>query len=366
MNTVESCGRRRTVEGVTGSPPWLTVVVPVWRAEPYLNRCLDSVLAGTDERVEVVAVDDASPDGSGALLDAYARRDPRVRVLHLPTNTGLGPARNAGLAQARGRYVWFVDVDDWLPDGAVTAVLDRLQRVRPDVLVVGHAEVHPDGRAVTRLPSTIVGHRNGPPGPLAERPELLRLPHSACTKIARRELLETRGLRFSEGWYEDGLFSHVLLLHAGRIDVLDRTCYCYRQRGGDGAITSSVSPRHLEVFDQYDRLWALVERDRRHWRYRPQLFRLMIDHYLVIAGHPRRLPGHLRRTFFARAAADYRRRLPAEGYPTPRGIAGLKHKLIAKDAYLSYAVLRTAWRATGPVRHVVARHVPVRRVSAGR
>ena len=92
--------------------PWLSIVVPTWRAERYLPRCLDSALAGTDDRIEVVGVDDASPDGSGALLDAYARRDHRVRVLHLATNTGLGPARNAGLAQARGRYVWFVDADD--------------------------------------------------------------------------------------------------------------------------------------------------------------------------------------------------------------------------------------------------------------
>ncbi|HEY8471045.1 MAG TPA: glycosyltransferase family 2 protein, partial [Natronosporangium sp.] len=102
----------------------LTVVVPVYQVEPYLTRCLDSILAeaGAGDMVEVVAVDDASPDRSGELLDAYARRDPRVRVLHLATNVGLGRARNAGLARARGEYVWFVDSDDWLPAGTIPAV----------------------------------------------------------------------------------------------------------------------------------------------------------------------------------------------------------------------------------------------------
>lgn len=335
-------------------PPLLSVIVPVHRVEAYLAQCLDSILAGAGDRVEIICVDDGSPDGSGAVLDAYARADARMRVVRLPVNTGLGPARNTGLARARGAYVWFVDSDDWLPAGAVSAVCQRLAATRPDVLVLDHAMVYPDGRRISPNPPGLLGESE-PPGPLGQQPGLLGLAHSACTKVVRRGLLTETGLRFSRGWYEDGPFSHALLLAAARIDTLDRVCYCYRQRP-TGAITTSVSARHFEVFAQYERLWATVDGGGAAYApFRPLLFRLMIDHYLVIAGHPRRVPPQLRRDFFARMAHDFRRWLPAEGYPEPGGVAGLKHQLVRHHAYRAYALLRRGWRAARPLRE----HPPV-------
>lgn len=332
------------------SRPLLSIVVPVYQVEPYLEACLGSVLADAGDDMEVIAVNDCSPDGSGRILDTYARRDPRVRVVHLPINVGLGRARNAALARARGRYVWCVDSDDWLPPGTIAAVRARLLATEPDVLVVDHAMVQPDGRWWSTAPAGVLAPHE--PGPLAHRPRLLDLAHSACTKIARRALLQQHGLRFHPGWYEDGPFSHALLLAAARIDTLDRVCYCYRQRPRD-AITASTSVRHFDVFAQYDRLWELVNAGGQAYRpFRPQLFRLMIDHYLVIAGNPRRLPAALRREFFTRIVADYRRFLPPEGYSLPGGVAGVKHRLVRRNAYGAYALLRTAWRTAAPLREI--------------
>src|SRR4051812_40201069 len=108
----------------------LSVVVPVHGVEAYLYECLDSIVgdvtADEEARVEIIAVDDASPDRCGEMLDAYAQRCPTVRVVHLDSNVGLGLARNAGLAEATGNYVWFVDSDDRLPAGSVRAVLAAL------------------------------------------------------------------------------------------------------------------------------------------------------------------------------------------------------------------------------------------------
>ncbi|SCE70787.1 glycosyltransferase family 2 protein [Micromonospora mirobrigensis] len=327
--------------------PLLSVVVPVYAVEAFLPQCLDSILADPTADLEVVAVDDRSPDGSPALLDRYADADGRVRVLHLAENAGLGGARNAGLARATGRYVWFVDADDWLPEGSVAAVLARLAETGPDVLVVDHEEVFPDGRTV---PGSTPGVLARPAAPitLAQRPELLRLAQSACTKVVRRELLERTGLRFAPGWYEDCSYSHPLLMSAGSIDLLDRVCYCYRQRADTGAITKTPSRRHFEVFDQYERLFEVVDAAApRHDRFRPDLFRIMIDHYLVIVGNERRVPPELREAFFHRMARDYRRRLPAEGYPVPGGMAGLKHRLVARDDWRAYAGLRAVYRRLG-------------------
>jgi CDP-glycerol glycerophosphotransferase len=330
----------------------LSVVVPVHRVELYLPACLDSILAEAGDRVEIVAVDDASPDRSGAVLDEYARRDPRVRVVHLATNVGLGRARNAGQDSARGEYVWFVDGDDWLPAGSVPAVIERLARGRPDVLLLDHARVFPDGR--------VVGGSTGPvsrsgliPVRLVERPELLRLPlaTSACTKVLRREFLSAVGLRFPPGWYEDCAYTYPVLLAAERIEALDRVCYYYRQRG-DGAITTSVSARHFDIFEQYGRMWEQVKARPGYRALRPELFRLVIDHLLVIAGNRHRLPPGQRRAFFRRVAQEYRYRLPADGYRLPGGVAGLKHRLVRRDAYLAYALLRLAWRVAGTHRRL--------------
>jgi CDP-glycerol glycerophosphotransferase len=327
--------------------PALTVVIPVHNVERYLIACLDSVLSDPGADIEVVAVDDRSPDGSGALLDDYAGRDPRLRVVHMSRNVGLGGARNVGLAHARGAYIWFVDGDDWLPAGALPAVLERLAATTPDVLVVDHVEVLPGGRTRT------VARAAPPeaPGPLATCPDVLRLAQSACTKVVRRGFLDEIRLRFPPGWYEDCAYTYPLLLAAPRIDVLDRVCYCYRQQPASGAITKTRSARHFEVFDQYGRLFALLDKQAPEYEpFRADLFRLMIDHYLVIVGNERRLPGRLRRPFFHRIAQEYRRWVPITGYPMPGGAAGLKHQLVERDNYLAYAVLRWAYRFVGAAR----------------
>ena len=113
--------------------PRFSVIVPVHKVQAYLHACLDSVLGQSYRDIEVMAVDDRSPDGCGAILDAYAARDERVRVLHLPENVGLGRARNAGMPLATGDYLLFLDSDDTLTPGALRALADRplMEALRP-------------------------------------------------------------------------------------------------------------------------------------------------------------------------------------------------------------------------------------------
>jgi CDP-glycerol glycerophosphotransferase len=259
-----------------------------------------------------------------------------------PNNRGPGPARNAGLKQARGDYVWFVDADDRLPPGAVEAVLDTLAATHPDVLLVDHAEVQDDQVVHRRC-----RERLGPvstPLRLADHPLALRLEPSPCTKVVRRALLDEAGLRFPPGRYEDAYFSRMLLIAARSIDILDRTCYLYRQ-DTPGSTTSSTADWHFDIFEQYARVFGHLDRaEPDHVDLRAELFRAMVDHYLVVLGHPTRLPRARRREFFARVVADVGRFRPPKGYPRPGGVAGLKHRLVALGAYRPYAVLRWAYR----------------------
>ena len=117
---------------------FISVVVCAYGVQGYLTECLDSVLGTPSTDVQVVGVDDASPDHGGEVLDERAAADPRLTVRHLDATGGPGPARNAGLEQATGDYVWFVDGDDYLLPGALEAVRDTLRNDPADVLVVGH------------------------------------------------------------------------------------------------------------------------------------------------------------------------------------------------------------------------------------
>ena len=93
--------------------PLISVIVPVYKVEAYLRRCLDSIVNQTDRNLEIILVDDGSPDHSGAICDAYAKRDRRIRVIH-KVNGGVSSARNAGLEAASGEYIGWVDSDDWI------------------------------------------------------------------------------------------------------------------------------------------------------------------------------------------------------------------------------------------------------------
>jgi hypothetical protein len=315
----------------------LSVVVPVYRVEAYLEQCLDSVFTG-DDRVEIIAVDDASPDRCGEMLDAYAETHPGVRVVHLPQNVGLGLARNAGLAEATGDYVWFVDSDDWLPPGSVGAVLEALGADEPDVLLIDHLRVHEDGWSKPDASSPLLAGE-----PTLER--MLAVQHTAWNRIVRREFLLHHGLRFGPGWYEDVSFSHPVLLAADRIAALDRVCYLYRI-GRPGAITATRSDRHFEAFEQYDRVLQWVAAHDVAPEAQAQLFTLMISHLLVVAGNDGRMHPGDRRRFFRQTTELYRRHRPA-GYRPPSGMGGLKHRLVAAGAYPVYALLRAGYRVAG-------------------
>src|SRR5262249_16982321 len=162
-------------------PALISVVVPVYGIEDYLPDCLDSLLGGTAKvgpsgpAIEVIAVDDASPDGSGRILDARSARDPRLTVVHLASNAGPGNARNIGLTRATGRYVWVVDGDALLPAGALAAVAERLLRDRPDVLLIDYEERYPGGRTKPSPGGSLL--RAAPSGTfsLADAPQLINL-----------------------------------------------------------------------------------------------------------------------------------------------------------------------------------------------
>jgi CDP-glycerol glycerophosphotransferase len=327
--------------------PLISVVIPVHGVEDYLDRCLDSVLGESAVPIEVIAVDDASPDRSAAIL--AARRDPRLRVISTQAGPGTvapagprgpGAARELGAKEAAGEYVWFVDGDDELADGALAAVAGKLTGLQPDVLIVDFENLFPDG---TTSPSGGGRYLDGPDGgPLADHPDLIHLTMTLWSKLFRREFLS--GLGISPGLsgqapHEDVPVTTIALLAARNIGVLNRACYRYR-RERPGSFLSAISDSHFTILDSYEQVFNFIsERSAVPPPVTPPvraaIFERAIWHYTTVLPL---VPRHRRREFFGRMSADFRRWQPA-GFRYPPGPRGVKFRLVARGAYRSYRLL---------------------------
>ncbi|WP_030905111.1 glycosyltransferase, partial [Streptomyces sp. NRRL S-384] len=330
--------------------PRFSVVVPVHAVEEYLPECLESVLTQSFTDFELIAVDDRSPDGCGAILDAAAARDSRVTVRHLPENVGLGPARNAGAELATGDYLVFLDSDDTLTPGLLADTDARLRATGdPDLLVFDYARSYWDGR-VTRSASAPVFARPGAEVfTLDERRDLLDLLQVAWNKAYRREFLLRHGLDFPPGYYEDTPFTYPALLAAERITLLDAVGVHYRQRREGGNILATASRKHFDVFAQYDRVFAFLDTRPDLDRWRPVIYRMMLGHLATVVSKPGRVPAGDRREFFRRAAEHCARHRPAGYRPAP-GREGLRGELLGRGNYLGFQGLRALARARRAVR----------------
>ncbi|MFF4211174.1 CDP-glycerol glycerophosphotransferase family protein [Streptomyces sp. NPDC001796] len=329
--------------------PRFSVIVPAYKVQAYLEECLTSVLEQSFTDVEVIAVDDSSPDACGAIIDEFAARDTRVRPLHLPRNVGPGPARNAGLKEARGDYLLFLDGDDTLTPHALRDIADRLKETSdPDVLVFDHARTYWTGRTVRNQPAGLLTEQGPAPFRLDDRPGVLSLPTVPWNKAYRREFVEREGFAFPPGSHEDTPWTYPVLLTAETLATLDRVCVHWRRRRRGGTL-GTTGRGHFDVFDQYDRVFAHLDAHPELARWRPVLFHRMADHLAAILARRGRLPGACRAEFLRLARAQYRR------HRVPGAPFRLRHLLIRFGSHRTHRLLSLAARLARGVRRTLAR-----------
>ncbi len=214
----------------------ISVIIPVYRVEPYLAQCMETVLGQTHRNLEVILVDDGSPDGCPARCDAYAARDDRVRVIH-KANGGISDARNAGLDIAKGAYIGFVDSDDWIDYDFYETLYGALRDGDADIAACGIVKTYADRYRRRRFFdfSRVID------GVEATREILLnaRMSSHAWNKLYRRSLFD--GLRFPVGRnYEDIYIMHRIFAGARRVAVVSDWKYYYRQRPDSVVYTRSA------------------------------------------------------------------------------------------------------------------------------
>jgi CDP-glycerol glycerophosphotransferase len=345
--------------------PGISVIVPVYRVAEFLPACLDSILSG-DFDIEVIAVDDASPDTSGAILDQRAAADPRLRVVHLDHNGGQGHARNLALEQAAGEYVWFVDGDDTVADGGLAAITASLAVGKPDVLLINWQSLYPGDRTEPNPYASLLPAVPADGCTLEEQPQLINLTMTSWSKLFRRDFLSGLGVSFAGGIHEDIQVTCAALLGADVIGAVEAVCYRYR-RERKGSAMATTSPGQFAVFDAYHRVFELLaSRDASGQpvsdAMRAAIFERAIWHYTTVlqttgigvgrVGLPGLVPRAERHRFFRRMNEDFERYRPAS-YQHPAGARGAKLRLVEGGAYLTYSWLEPLNQARVAVRKLV-------------
>lgn len=227
---------------------FFSIIVPVYNTEKYLPQCVDSILEQTFSDFELLLIDDESPDGSGALCDAYEERDPRVRVIH-QKNGGLSNARNSGLRAASGEYILFLDSDDyWHRSDALELIHREFTSTGADVVLLKHHKLDVETGMLLESadplgPEDLAGRSYGQQLSICVSTQLFDT--CAWNKAFRRSLTEKQDLYFTEGIIaEDIDWVARLSLAASRISVVAEPVHTYR-KGRPGAITTSLKLQNL-------------------------------------------------------------------------------------------------------------------------
>lgn len=216
--------------------PAISVIVPVYKAEAYLAKCVESILTQTFCDFEVLLIDDGSPDNSGAMCDEYAAKDHRVRVFH-KENGGVSSARNLGLKEACGAYIAFIDSDDWVEADELETLYQLVTEHSADSAGCAHNNVGPDGvylpeigalpagvydreKIMTGIVDRLMGYRLEQPGQPVLNGYIWRF-------LFSRDIITREEIVFDGAYLEDELFLVEYFCHAEKLAMTERPLYNY-------------------------------------------------------------------------------------------------------------------------------------------
>ncbi|MBR3933204.1 MAG: glycosyltransferase [Clostridia bacterium] len=228
----------------------VSVIVPVYNVENYLERCFDSLLNQTLKNIEIIAVDDGSTDTSGKILDEFAQTDSRVKVVHT-TNRGVSSARNTGIDMATGKYIGFVDPDDYVAYDMYEYMSSECENCNYDMVQCNYRFVYDDGSQKI--------HVDIPDSILSGSKEILKgfmndfIVPSCAIKIFKKDILGK--LRFKEDLpvAEDKLLVALFLDMANSVKTSSKICYFYYQRN-NSVTYEKLNDKHfadIEVFSEF-------------------------------------------------------------------------------------------------------------------
>lgn len=250
--------------------PKISVIIPVYNVSDYLSKCLDSILNQSLKDIEIICVNDGSSDNSLEILKDYEKKDKRIIVID-KENEGSGVARNAGLAIAKGEYVYFVDGDDWIEENALEKMLKKAEDLNTDMLIFGGLSYYEScrqkngnefasdkqvskksyescyngkkgGYSADKLPQKYI---NKVFSAKDIKKDIFKFPSTAWTKLYKRSFLEKNNIKFQPIKVgQDQLPFFHSMITAERIALLPENLYCYR-KNRKGAVTASKKKKNF-------------------------------------------------------------------------------------------------------------------------
>ena len=247
----------------------ISIIVPVYNVEEYIDRCLASLVNQSLEDVEIIVVNDGSPDNSQSIIDKYVKKNPKKIKSFIQENGGQGSARNFGLQQATGEYIAYVDSDDWIESNMLLEMYEKASSENLDIVICGSYNVKGNDKIV-ELDNIFFSdnQKNAFFGRMA-----------VWNKIYRRSLLIDNQLKFrSKVWYEDVDFTLRAVANATKIGYINKPLYNYLIREGSTMNNSNID-RNLEIIQAFEQVLQSKELK----KYREIVEFLAIDHIYISA-----------------------------------------------------------------------------------
>ncbi len=270
--------------------PLISVVVPVYNVEEYLPKCLDSILAQDYDNVEIIVVDDGTPDNSGIIADEYAAKFSNIKVIH-QKNTGLGGARNTGIDLANGEYIIFIDSDDYIESDMISTLFKTIYETKSEISVCRFNEILENGKILD-----VSGHNISSlnkPMKLDSSRELFDISPAAWNKLYKISLFKESNIRYpSRVWYEDIRTTFKLFAVADSISFTDKPLYNYLLREGSIMRNPNIE-RNREIIDAMEDLLSFFKSNDLYDKYFNELEFMTAQHVfwetsvriLQITGH---------------------------------------------------------------------------------
>ena len=236
-------------------PEMISVIIPVYNVELYLDRCVQSVVSQTHNELEIILVDDGSTDNCPTICDAWGQKDSRIKVIHKP-NGGLSDARNAGMAAASGDYIAFVDSDDWIAPEMLKRLIQTMKKDSSDIAACSVRMVWEDDRPdrmLTVRTNCVLDRQEAQRALLEEK----LLKHPVWYKLYKRETIQN--IPFEKGKYhEDVFWSYQVIGNAARISLIDYIGYFYTQRSAS-IMGAAYSQKRLDAIEAHERWYCYLE-----------------------------------------------------------------------------------------------------------
>jgi len=250
----------------------VSIIVPVYNVYDYIDKCLNSLVSQTLDDIEIIVVNDGSPDNSQEIIDKYVKAYPDKIKSFVKENGGQGSARNFGYKKATGEYIGYVDSDDYIDIHMYEKLYKRAKKDNSDIVMCANCIVYENGNK--KIENLFLKTDDDKVNALFNNP-------GVCNKIYKRELLKDLSFR-SKVWYEDIDFVSKVVIKAQKISFIDEGLYYYLLRSGS-TMNNNNMEKNLEILDAFDSLILYLKKEKIYDKYIQEVTFLAIFHIYISA-----------------------------------------------------------------------------------